>query len=437
MKKVLFVNPPIYDFSAYDFWSKPYGLLRIAGYLRGKVQGTFFDFMDRKSSFLEVTEVKPDRDSCGRGGYLSQIVEKPSVYSCIERYYRRFGVREEKFVEVLKNDNFDVVFITSEMTYWYLGIKEVIKNIRYYQPKAKILLGGIYATLCSRHAKTLGADYVFEGNIYNCSNLEYVEKLLEVSLDFAAIPYWEAYQDLSYGILKLNDGCPLSCSYCSVKKFYPHFEHRSLSLIFNEIDLLLGKNVKNIAFYDDALLVDPDKNLFPTLAYVKNHGVGIQFYAPNAVHVKLINSKMAERLKHFGFKKIFLGFESSSFNWQKATGGEAGIKTGIKEFEKAAEVLHEVGFKSSDLTAYLMVGHPKQTETEVVESINFVSGCGIKVMLAEYSPIPDTPDGESCAKFVDLSEPLFHNNSVFPLFTFGKEKMQKIKDLVRNKNKEL
>jgi hypothetical protein len=28
--KILLVNPPIYDFSAYDFWLKPYGLLRVA-----------------------------------------------------------------------------------------------------------------------------------------------------------------------------------------------------------------------------------------------------------------------------------------------------------------------------------------------------------------------------------------------------------------------
>ena len=32
--KILLVNPPIYDFSAYDFWLKPAGLLRVAGFLR-------------------------------------------------------------------------------------------------------------------------------------------------------------------------------------------------------------------------------------------------------------------------------------------------------------------------------------------------------------------------------------------------------------------
>ena len=32
--KILLVNPPIYDFAAYDFWLKPYGLLYIcSGYV--------------------------------------------------------------------------------------------------------------------------------------------------------------------------------------------------------------------------------------------------------------------------------------------------------------------------------------------------------------------------------------------------------------------
>ena len=32
-RRILLVNPPIYDFAAYDFWLKPYGLLRVAGLL--------------------------------------------------------------------------------------------------------------------------------------------------------------------------------------------------------------------------------------------------------------------------------------------------------------------------------------------------------------------------------------------------------------------
>lgn len=41
--RILLINPPIYDFSAYDFWLKPYGLLRVAGFLRGQAEFSLFD----------------------------------------------------------------------------------------------------------------------------------------------------------------------------------------------------------------------------------------------------------------------------------------------------------------------------------------------------------------------------------------------------------
>ena len=44
MKKILLVNPWIYDFSAYDFGIKPVGLLRIGEFLRRK--GAKVDLVD-------------------------------------------------------------------------------------------------------------------------------------------------------------------------------------------------------------------------------------------------------------------------------------------------------------------------------------------------------------------------------------------------------
>ena len=40
-RRILLVNPPIYDFAAYDFWLKPYGLLSVAGRLRGRRSFSF------------------------------------------------------------------------------------------------------------------------------------------------------------------------------------------------------------------------------------------------------------------------------------------------------------------------------------------------------------------------------------------------------------
>ena len=73
--KILLVNPPIYDFAAYDFWLKPYGLLSVAGFLRekadpfGKLRASFklFDYLDRSDPFVtEREQLASDRWGRGR-----------------------------------------------------------------------------------------------------------------------------------------------------------------------------------------------------------------------------------------------------------------------------------------------------------------------------------------------------------------------------------
>ena len=66
--KILLVNPPIYDFAAYDFWLKPYGLLSVAGYLRGKADFKLFDYLDRLHPFV-AGQKNLESDRWGRGGF--------------------------------------------------------------------------------------------------------------------------------------------------------------------------------------------------------------------------------------------------------------------------------------------------------------------------------------------------------------------------------
>jgi hypothetical protein len=63
--RILLVNPPIYDFAAYDFWIRPYGMLNVAGQLRGRAQFTLFDYLDRRCFPQNEVRLQPDR--WGRG----------------------------------------------------------------------------------------------------------------------------------------------------------------------------------------------------------------------------------------------------------------------------------------------------------------------------------------------------------------------------------
>jgi len=237
--KILLVNPAIYDFAAYDFWVKPYGLLSVAGYLRGKADFEFFDYLDRLHPF-NAGKKDLQADKWGRGRFYCEQIPNPPALSHIRRYYRRFGLPRDMFQHFLTElQHCDFALIQTMMTYWYQGVREVIEDVRKAWPKAKIILGGNYVTLCPGHAKKLGADFLVQG-----TNLEPLREYLNIKPDLKHPALWQVYEKLNTGVLKLSDGCPFSCTYCSVPKVYGKFEARPLKRSLAELELLVKCGVE-------------------------------------------------------------------------------------------------------------------------------------------------------------------------------------------------
>ncbi len=426
--KILLVNPPIYDFAAYDFWLKPYGMLSVAGFMRGKADFQLFDYLDRLHPF--VTEQKKlHADKWDRGELYYQQIPLPDYLSQIPRYFRRFGLPEKLFLDFLTQQQpFDFVFIQTMMTYWYPGVKEVIEDVRKIYPRAKIVLGGNYVTLCTNHAQKLGADFLVCGN-----NLRSLWKYLGIAPDLSQPPLWEAYNKLSVGVLKLSDGCPFSCTYCSVPAIYGKFKPRPLEHSLAEIEFMTKHNVENVAFYDDALLFDAENVLIPFLNEVLKRNIKVNFHTPNAINARFITKELAELMVEAGFKTFYLGFESSSSQWQQATGS----KVFSDELAVAVKPLIAAGADAANITAYQILGHPHIDIQQIEDSMCFVNSLGIRGMLADFSPIPGTPDGEYCRKWVDLDEPLFHNKTAFPIILLGFNESNRLKDLQRQLNRTL
>jgi hypothetical protein len=424
--KVLLVNPPIYDFSAYDFWLKPYGLLCVAGFLRGQADMHLFDYLDR---WQDADAGQRRGDAWDRGPFASEVVAKPPIFADIPRYYRRYGLPRSSFqARLAAAAPYDVALIQTVMTYWYPGVKEVIEDIRALSPQTRIVLGGVYATLCPHHARGLGADLVIEH-----THLEPLWRLLRLTPNLDQPPLWEAYPRLVVGIMKLADGCPFRCTYCSVPWTTPVFTSRPLLRSQAEFDLLQQRGVRNVAFYDDALLFKPAHTLLPFLEYLEQQGSGVHLHTPNALNARFVTREIATSMIRAGFKTFYLGFESRAYAWQRRTGG----KVYAAELVRAVDHFVDAGADLCDITAYLIVGHPQADLQDVKASMQFAHALGLRLMLAEFSPIPGTPDGEHCRQWVDLHEPLWHNKTVFPLRLLGFDEVQRLKTMCRALNQRL
>lgn len=428
MPKILLVNPPIYDFAAYDFWIKPYGLLSVAGYLRGKAEFALFDYLDRLHPFYSNLE-KFHSDQWGQGRFYCEKIPKPRCLEDIPRHFRRFGLPRAIFRDfVSRHTDFDFAFVNTVMTYWYPGVQEVMEDVRQLLPKTKIILGGNYITLCRGHAEKLDADLLIEGN-----NLEPLWDCVELEPDLTQPGLWEAYGKLNVGVLKLSDGCPFECTYCLVPKVYGKFRPRSLGRSLAELELLVKLGAKNIAFYDDALLFDAANVLMPFLKEVFKRGLSVNFHSPNAINARFVTREIAKLMVRAGFKTFYLGFESTSRQWQQQTGS----KVFSEELEEAVANLESAGAEPGNITAYQILGHPKTDTGDLEDSMCFVNRLGIRGMLADFSPVPGTPDGEYCRKWADLDEPLFHNKTAFPVILLGFDETNRLKDLQRKLNRNL
>ena len=405
---LLLVNPPIYDFTAFDFWLRPYGLLRVGGQLR-RCELTTFDYL-----------VSRERDGFGRGRFDQQPAVRPAALADIPRRFYRFGRAREDLVQLLMRQRFDAVLVQTVMTYWYLGVREVIDDVRRLQPQAKIILGGVYASLCPTHAGSLGADQVLEGG-----------ELKSLGLPLSdGLPLWESV-DAQVGVLKITEGCPFRCTYCSVPVVYPNFVARPLEACVDEVRHLIRLGARHIAFYDDALLFKADRILLPFLEAVLRQDLHVSFHTPNALNARFITPEIARLMVRAGFRTFFLGFESNVYEWQRKTGG----KVYSEEFADAVRTLREAD--ASSITAYIIIGHPESSEQDLEASIRFAAGHGARVMLSEFAPIPGTPDGEACRTYTDLDEPLNHNKTAFTSRLLGTARVNRLKALSREVNQNL
>jgi radical SAM superfamily enzyme YgiQ (UPF0313 family) len=413
---ILLINPWITDFSAYNFWIKPLGLLRIASFLR---ENGF------RVTLVDCLDFSIKRKKYGDGKFLKTKIDKPYPLKSVPRNYGQYGIPEEMLLKrfSMLEEKPDIIGITSGMTYWYPGVYKVIEITKKFFRNVPTILGGIYATLCYEHAKKHSdVDVVSNGRdelevlklVSNLNDKELITHNSKLSIDNLPYPAFDLYPQLDYICIATSKGCPFRCSYCASPFLAKGFSRRDPLKVVDEIEYWTRKyGVNNIAFYDDALLVEPSKHFIPIMKELIKRGISCNFHTPNAIHIREIREEIAILLFRSGFKTIRLGFETSNEATQIETGG----KVDNQEFRQAIKNLRRAGYSGEEIGVYLMVGLPGQRVGEVEEGVAFVKEAGATPMLVEYSPIPCTPLFEKAKKMsqFDLeNEPLFHNNSILP-----------------------
>jgi radical SAM superfamily enzyme YgiQ (UPF0313 family) len=440
---ILLINPFIWDFTAFDLWAKPLGLLSLASTLRAEGYPVrLIDCLDPHFAGAGNLSALPPRKIYGTGKYFRQKLLKPTVLADVPRYFYRYGISPALFSEALKAvPTPKAVLITSAMTYWYRGVQETVSLVRSALPGIPVILGGLYASLMPQHARAaMAPDYLITGPgegailklLGELTGREEGKASDGGDPGLVPFPAFDLYPILDYVCLMTSRGCPYACPYCASRFLQSRFRQRPVDQVVEEIQHWHdSRAVMDFAFYDDALLIQFEKHLGPILEALLKRNLSLRFHTPNAVHVREINADRAALLYRAGFKTLRLGLETTNWERQEAWGG----KMDQADLARAVAALNRAGFGKNELEVYLLCGLPGQPLSEILQTIQEVKGMGLRPRLAEYSPLPHTPLWEEAcrvSRFPLAEEPLFHNNSLWPcLDPFSWETVQSLKDVVR------
>jgi hypothetical protein len=435
---LLFVNPYIEDFAAYDHFMKPYGLLLLAAQFRESHEIMFLDALAHKDRGAQGADISGTRERY-TAPFVSEKISKPNIFADVPRAYRRYGITEDAFVAKARalNKPPKYIFVTSGMTYWYGGVRHTIALLKEIFSDAKIILGGNYACLLPEHARmTAGADHVI-------AKKNLTEVVREVCAYIGApmrevpctyLPAWEVLEDQACLPVLTSFGCPYSCSYCAGYRLEPcrALDQDAALRLFTHARERYG--TRAFAFYDDALLVDAGRHALPLFKELARACPDSKLFTPNGLHARMITRELAEAMRACGFADVRLALESSDAAYMQTSGA----KSSQEDFVRAAEHLFAAGFTPGMIKAYCLAGAPVNAQgggpelfmraESVHATLEFARRQQVVPMIAWYSPVPGSRDFAALTERYALSDPLTHNNTAW-MYTVnpGREAYQELK----------
>lgn len=378
-KRVLLVNPPVYDAQYWARWSQPAGLLRISTYLKR---------LNHRVQLIDCMEA----DAVGNVRKQLRSVNGKThiVRDDITRTCWHFGLSWKEFDARLDEvETPHEVWVTSIMTYWWESTRDAIARVRAKFPKAKILVGGIYPTLAPDHAaERVGADAVVIGEIPEASPLPTDFEVYEVPP--------------TYAILATTRGCPWDCHYCAARALNggsSKVQAREPEDVLDEIEhKMIRYGVKRFGFYEDNSLVLRG-HLQSILQLILDRGHNLDLYAPEGFETRFLTEDLLRTMKKSGFKRVHLPFEAlkmdTNLGWNRRHASTA-------SFERAVEAAQAAGFKThtQDLNAFVLFGLPDESMEDILDGVLYVHRTVGSVVPMLFTPVPGTQIYRVQAKYL-------------------------------------
>jgi radical SAM superfamily enzyme YgiQ (UPF0313 family) len=442
----------------------PYGLLRVATWLRSK--GFLLKLIDCLEANNEkrtvAKKMRKVRKLCSTEEYVPsrwagfRPAEDEKIEYCFglppEELRKRLKAilakardARQSLFEINVFPEPDEIWISSIMTYWWESTRDVIRVCREVFPKAVIRVGGIYPTLAPEHAiaklglreplhlqgrelDPLCSDQQRRDIIVSATIPEANPLSLDLSLyreDGTGEPEnggdWPKYT-----ILTTSRGCPFTCAYCAANVLNEGRKVwvREFGDAYDEVKYWFDKGIREFCFYEDNLLLGKSNFIELIRRIADDRDLdGIELHAPEGIEVRLLHPHVVQLMRRAGFKKLYLPLETVNVNMQKKW---ARTHTNMDKFFYALENAVAAGYKlhCQDINCFVLFGLPDEDLQAVYDTLVFASSRVGSVIPMLFTPVPSTPMFEMYRDYIEEKGFDFHhlNGKLLPFLDYNRRK---------------
>ncbi|MCG8450213.1 MAG: cobalamin-dependent protein [Pirellulales bacterium] len=297
---------------------------------------------------------------------------------------------EERFVEELKTNEYDVIGISSIMTN-LLKVRRMCKLIRRHQPNATIVVGGHIANL-SVLTKYANVDHVVRGD-----GVRWMRRFLK---EDCAQPIKHPVTRANIGSrimgVKLRNhpgdacatlipsvGCPMGCNFCSTSAMFGgkgkfiEYCHTGEELFEIMCALESALAVKAFFVMDENFLIDR-KRALRLLKLMEEHNKPWSMYVFSSANV--LQKYTVEQLVALGISWVWMGLEGKGSQYKKLSGTDT---------VQYVQQLRQHGIR---VLGSSIIGLEEHTPENIDQAIEHAVSHNTEFhQFMLYTPIPGTP----------------------------------------------
>lgn len=252
----------------------------------------------------------------------------------------------------------DQIYVTSLFTYWSSYVRDAVRFYRSRFPSARVVVGGIYASLQPEHCKEFtGCDEVWPGVHPEAEAFEPAYQLVQTD----------------FQIVHASRGCIRRCKFCGTYEIEPDFVPKES--IADEI-------VKNhLVFYDNNLLANPHiSSILNEIREARVDGRVVSCESQSGLDGRLLldSPQVARELK-------LARFRNPRIAWDGRYKQQDSIKTQLS-------ILSEAGFSRKDTQVFVLYNHelsPDELRMKVERCFEW----GVQVADCRFRPLDLFEDG--------------------------------------------